>query len=139
MMVQRLNDQQLVLLERMAEALTVPVDVIRPASEVGDNAFANTMTNFLLMHHAIHEEPLNKAAFEYVLKACAEAAGRTAELNPHRGSATWDVRILHERWSLKTEAALGMSKSTVKVEKLMEARWIRECTNPAKCANAVRR
>lgn len=116
----RLNDQQITLLERMAEALTVPVQVDRPLSD-------------------LVEEPLNKTAFEYVLKACTEASGKKSELNPNRGSATWDVRVGAERWSLKTEVARGMSRSTVKIEKLMEARWIRDCTNPAKCAAAVRR
>jgi hypothetical protein len=134
----RLTARQRQLLQRMADALTVPVDIQTGKSDLVDAAFAETLANFLLLHHAIHEEPLNKAAFEYILKGCAEAAGHAAEQNIHRGTATWDVRIDTTRWSLKTEAALGISKNTVKIEKLMEARWIRECTNPAKCAAAVR-
>jgi hypothetical protein len=123
---------------RMAEALTVPADVVRYDSDLVDDAFAETLANSLLLHHAIHEEPLNKESFEYVMKGCAEASGKTAELNPGRGTATWDLRIGGTGWSLKTEAARGISPGTVKIEKLMEARWIRECTNPAKCAAAVR-
>jgi hypothetical protein len=123
----------------MADALAVPVVIDIGDSDLVDASFAETLANFLLLHHAIHEEPLNKAAFEYVLRGCAEAAGHVAEQNVHRGTATWDVRIDDTRWSLKTEAALRMSTEKVRIEKLMEARWIRECTNPAKCAAAVRR
>lgn len=122
----------------MAEALTVPSDIVRYDSDLVDDAFAETLANSLLLHHAVHEEPLNKESFEYVMKGCAEASGRTAELNPGRGTATWDLKIDGAGWSLKTEAARGISPGTVKIEKLMEARWIRECTNPAKCAAAVR-
>lgn len=132
-----LSENQLVLLERMATALTVPVTIERYDSDLVDDDFSEALSNFLLLHHAIHEEPLNKAAFEYVLKGCAEVGGKTARLNEHRGSATWDVQVDDSRWSLKTEAAKGMSRTTLKIEKLMEARWIRECTNPAKCAAAV--
>lgn len=121
----------------MAEALTVPADIMRHDSDLVDDAFAETLANSLLLHHAIHEEPLNKESFEYVMKGCAQASGQTAELNPGRGTATWDIKIDGVRWSLKTEAARGISPGTVKIEKLMEARWIRECSNPAKCAAAV--
>jgi Type II site-specific deoxyribonuclease len=133
----RLTPRRRALLLRMAEALTVPADVVRYDSDLVDDAFSETLANSLLLHHAIHEEPLNKESFEYVMKGCAEAAGHEAELNPGRGTATWDVMVDGVRWSLKTEAARGISLGTVKIEKLMEARWIRECTNPAKCAAAV--
>lgn len=122
----------------MAEALTVPSDVVRYDSDLVDDAFADTLANSLLLHHAVHEEPLKKESFEYVMKGCAEASGKAAVLNPGRGTATWDLRIDGAGWSLKTEAAKGISAGIVKIEKLMEARWIREITNPAKAAAAVR-
>jgi hypothetical protein len=126
------------LLLRMAEALTAPAAVDRYDSDLVDDAFSDTLANSLLLHHAIHEEPLNKESFEYVVKGCAEAGGHSAQLNPGRGTATWDIRVDDQRWSLKTEAARGISPRIVKIEKLMEARWVRECSNPAKCATAVR-
>jgi hypothetical protein len=120
------------------EKLTVHADVVRYDSDLVDDAFAETLANSLWLHHAMHEEPLNRNSFAYVMKGCAEASGKTAELNPSRETATWDVRIGRTGWSLKTEAARGPSPDTVTIEKLMEARWIRECTNPALCAAAVR-
>jgi hypothetical protein len=138
-LLRTLDAGKLVLLERMAEALAVPVVVDRRESDLVDDAFADSFSNFLLLHHAVHEEPLNKEAFEYVLKGCALAGGHSAEINPHRGPANWDVKYDDTKWSLKTEAARGISVNAAKIEKFMEARWIRGCTNPAKCAEAVRR
>jgi hypothetical protein len=114
------------------------VDAQRYESDLFDDAFAETLANSLRLHHAIHAEPLNRNSFGHFMKGWAEASGKTTELNPGRGTATWDLRIGGTRWSLKTEAARGISPDTVKIEKLMEARWIRECWNPALCAAAVR-
>lgn len=48
------------------------------------DAFSETLVNSLLLHHAFHEESLNKESFEYAMKGCAEAGGRVAELDPGR-------------------------------------------------------
>lgn len=133
-----LTDTQLELVRVMAEAMRRPV-LYRPqvGSDLVDDSFAEAFGNLLALHHAVHEEPLNKAAFEYALKNCALASGHRAEINDRRGSAVWDVRVDDTRFSCKTEAARGVSAHTLKIEKLMEARWIRECTNPARCAARV--
>ena len=137
--VAALSDTQVGLLLRMAEAMLVPVQVERSAeSDIVSDEFSEALANFLLLHHAIHVEPLNKAAFEYLFVACSEASGRPASRNPATGAASYDVEAGGVRWSLKTEAGKKLSASTVRIEKFMEARWIRECTNPAKCAAAVR-
>jgi hypothetical protein len=123
------------------QAIGRPVSAEYVAGQESDlvkGAFAETLANSLLLHHAIHEEPLGNESFGHILKACAAASGMPVQLNPDRGTATWDIQVAGTRWSLKTEAARGISPSTVRVEKLMEARWIRECTNPEKCAMAVR-
>jgi hypothetical protein len=107
-------------------------------SDLVDDAFAETLANSLRLHHVIHQEPLGKNSFTRIVKGCAEASGKTAEPSPGRGAAPWDLKIDGAGWSLKTEAARGISPDTVRIEKLMEARWIRECANPALCAAAVR-
>ena len=138
-LVASLSDTQVGLLLRMAEAMRVPVEVDRPEhSDLVDDHFSEALGNFLLLHHAIHVEPLNKAGFEYMFLACSEAAGRAARRNTATGSASYDVEADGVRWSLKTEAGRRPSQTVVRIEKFMEARWIRECTNPAKCASAVR-
>jgi hypothetical protein len=139
-LVASLSNTQVTLLLRMAQAMRVPVEVERaPHSDIVDDRFSEALANFLLLHHAIHVEPLNKAAFEYVFLACSEAAGRPGRRNTATGSASYDVEAGGVRWSLKTEAGRRPSRTVVRIEKFMEARWIRECTNPAKCASAVRR
>ena len=134
----QLTPRRRALLLRMAEALTAPAVIERHESDLVDDAFSETLANSLLLHHAIHDEPLNKG----VLRVCDEGLrrgwGHFAELNLGRGTGTWDIRVDDQRWSLKTEAARGISPRTVKIEKLMEARWVRECSNPARCAAAVR-
>jgi hypothetical protein len=138
-LVASLSDTQVGLLLRMAQAMRLPVEVDRADdSDIVDDRFSEALANFLLLHHAIHVEPLNKAAFEYMFVACSEAAGRPTRRNTATGSASYDVEADGVRWALKTEAGKKPSQTVVRIEKFMEARWIRECTNPAKCASAVR-
>jgi hypothetical protein len=136
-----LTRAQLTLLGDMATAMRSGVVelVITPDSDVVNETFAETFQNFLLLHHAIYRGPLNKEAFEFVFAAASEAAGRTALRNRSRGSATHDIRVDDVKWSLKTEAGVGLSSKRLYVAKWMEGRWIRECTNPAECAAAMTR
>lgn len=137
-LLKQLTPTQLVLLESMARAMLVPVDTsIRDDSDIASPLFVEAMSNILSLHHALHEEPLNKKAFEYMLKQCFLAVGQDAELNSAPGDEAWDIRAAGQRWSLKTEAALGISPTQIKVEKLMEARWVREAGTPQECAEGV--
>ncbi|MGY4712946.1 hypothetical protein ACXDF8_25935 [Mycolicibacterium sp. CBM1] len=137
--LQTLTPTQLALVLSMARAMQVPVTVSDTSdSDIIDDVFAETMSNLLTLHHALHEEPLNKKSFEYLFKQCLVASGHPAEINPTPGDESWDIRGAGFKWSLKTEAAKGISAATVKIEKLMEAIWVREATDPDKCAEAVR-
>lgn len=134
----RLTFTQAVLLESMAHAMLVPVDtVIAHDTDIASPLFVEAMSNILALHHALHEEPLNKKSFEYMLKQCFLADGQEAEINSNPGDEAWDIRAAGQRWSLKTEAAVGISARQIKVEKLMEARWVREADTPDKCAKNV--
>lgn len=134
-----LTKNQIKLLKSMARAMQIPVAISdRGASDIVDDVFAETMANTLAAHHALHEEALNKKAFEYLFKNCRRAQGDTsADLNLTPGAESWDVRDSSFRWSLKTEAAQGISRNQIRVEKLMEARWVREALTPADCAREV--
>lgn len=97
------------------------------------------MSNLLSLHHSTNESPLNKKPFEYAIKQCLIAQGYAeADLNPRPGESAYDVFGNNERWSLKTEAAKGISLNQVKIEKLSEARWVREAETPELCAAEVR-
>jgi hypothetical protein len=134
-----LPDSRLRMIASLVNALKTPAQfTVGPASDVVDERFAEVMTNLLVLHHALHEEPLSKKRFEYVFKQCLIAQGHEARLNTTPGALTYDVTGAGRRWSLKTEAAKG-SVTHVKIEKLMEARWIRECSTAEDCAAEVRR
>jgi type II restriction enzyme len=138
--IAKLTQNQMSILTGVAQALAVPVTVIpSDKSDLVDEVFAETMGNLLTLHHALHEEALSKRPFEYVLKQCLLAQGLDAYLNPTPGESSYDVAASGVRWSLKTEAAKGISPRQVKIEKFMEARWARECLTPEACFEALER
>jgi hypothetical protein len=100
---------------------------IGPDSNIVDPAFARNFRTRLQIHHATHEEVLKKKSFEFAFKAASVAAGRVAEMEPDATRPGYDVVVEGVRFSLKTEAGSRMSERSVKISKLMEARWIREC------------
>jgi Type II site-specific deoxyribonuclease len=135
-----LTSRQLVIVAAMVKQLNIPVN-FTPAegSNVVDPMFAEEMSNLLSLHHSTHESPLKKEPFEYAFKQCLIAQGHAeADLNPRPGESACDVFGNNERWSLKTEAAKSLSRNQVKIEKLSEARWVREATTPEACAIEVR-
>jgi hypothetical protein len=134
-----LSVRQLETLASVADSLSRPVQFIQGDGEdIVDQDFADQMSDLLNLHHAIHEEPLSKKPFEYVMKRCLIAQGHNeADLNPAPGESAYDVFGNGERWSLKTEAAKSFSNTQVKIEKLSEARWVREATTAERCASEV--
>jgi hypothetical protein len=135
-----LTQRQLETVAAMVRSLGIKVQFIPgSSSEIVDERFAEEMANLLSLHHSNHESPLNKKPFEYVVKRCLIAQGHDeAELNPTPGESAYDVFGNGERWSLKTEAAKSLSANQLKIEKLSEARWVREATTAEACAKEVR-
>ncbi|WP_203661751.1 hypothetical protein [Actinocatenispora rupis] len=130
---------QLKAVRSMVNAFKTPITYTAASdSDIVGEPFIETMANFLAVHHALHEEPLNKKPFEYIYKQCLIAQGFEANLNSTPGLHPYDVIGAGTRWSLKTEAAKGISSNQVKIEKLMEARWIRDCTTPEACCDALK-
>lgn len=134
----RLNPSQLELLVRMAAALGSPVDVWRdPGSDICTDKFAAAAGNFLALHHATHFERLNKKGFEFLFKFSSEADGRVAVLNTNSTDSAEDIRVNGVSYSLKTQADRAIKRSAIYIQKLMEARWIRECKSRADFARQV--
>lgn len=139
--LKRLSATQRTLVAAMAAAMRggrVEITVADD-SDLVTSDFADAVANFLLLHHAVYGSSLNKEAFEFIFTVANRAAGRDAEPNRQRGSNTHDVRVQGTKWSLKTEAGTDTKAQRVYIAKWMEARWIRECTNPAECAAAMAR
>jgi hypothetical protein len=116
---------RIILLQKMAAAMTTSiVKNIAADSDIATHDFEVAFSNQLLIHHATTDEPLNKKSFEYLLRNAFEADGRRATINPKTG--TWDVKVDGIPLSCKTQAGRGIS-SRIEIQKLMEAKWIRDC------------
>lgn len=138
-LVEQVDPVRLNILVKMAEALTAEVrSTVNPTSDFLTPDLAAALGSQLLMHHATHEEKLNKKTFEYIIKYACEAAGQRVILNTNPTLPAEDLRINGTKFSLKTQADKGIKAGAVYVQKLMEARWIRDCTTPDELTNAAR-
>ncbi len=117
---------RVILLRKMASAMTTPtVKQIAEDSDLATHNFEVAFSNQLLIHHATSDEPLKKKSFEYLLRDAFDADGRRAEIDSQTKS--WDVKADDERYSLKTEAESNMPPESIRIQKFMDATWVREC------------
>jgi transcriptional regulator with XRE-family HTH domain len=129
---------QVELLLDMARAITSPVlPQVDPNTDIVTSEFAVNFSTRLLLHHATTAETFKKKSFEYALAAASKVAGRSATLTENGTFPGADVIIDGVKFSCKTEAAAGISRSSITVSKLMEARWIRECRTGSDFLNGV--
>jgi hypothetical protein len=126
-----------VLLE-MTKALGRDIGVeINPASDLATPAFVEDFSGRLLTYHAFHEQKLTKKTFEYVFRGANQAANRTAVITGNSVNAGADIVVDGVAFSLKTEGAKSMSKGSITISKLMEARWIRDCKSQSDFSRQV--
>jgi hypothetical protein len=91
--------------------------------------FTEDFTNRLLIHHATNEDKLKKKSFEFAFKAASLSAGRRAIIVANQTNPGADVIVDNTSYSLKTEASASIRDDELTISKLMEARWIRDCTS----------
>ena len=126
--IQSLDDPTCAVLETIVAGLSARfVEVIDSDTDIVTEPFAKNFRIRLQLHHATHEEVFKKKTFEFAFKAASIVAGRTAEMDEDVTSAGYDLKVDDVRFSLKTEAGKTTSGTHIKISKLMEARWIREC------------
>jgi hypothetical protein len=124
----------------MAQAMTVEIEsALNPTSDIFTPELAEAFSNQLLLHHATHEEKLNKKAFEYVLKYAFEAVGTKAYIDADPTHPGADIVADGVSFSLKTQADAAVTRSGIYIQKLMEARWIRDFDGARLAEEAVRR
>ena len=93
----------------------------------------------LAAHHASSAVALKKENFEHILEQSFCRSGRTVKRTDsmvHRGA---DLEVDGRFYSLKTEASAGISRRSITISKLMEARWIRDLTGPDDAAEQAKR
>lgn len=123
-----LDDPTCAVLETIVAGLSARfIESVESCTDIVTEPFAKNFRTRLQLHHATHEEVFKKKTFEFAFKAASIVAGRTAEMDEDVTSAGYDVKVDDVRFSLKTEAGKTTSGTHIKISKLMEARWIREC------------
>jgi Type II site-specific deoxyribonuclease len=126
-----LDRPQLALLYRFMAAMQRPVGITaRPDSDVATPLFVSAVGHYLSLHHATTTTPLNKKGFEFLFQFASDASGRHARINRNTTDANADVVVEGVGFSLKTQADKAVKKHTMYIQKLMEARWIREINTP---------
>ncbi len=126
--ISKLNGGQLDLLFEMATCMGSTIkEVVSKDSDILTEEFRANFSNRLLVHHATHEEKFKKKSFEYAFCAASRSAGRQARMTSDPTNPGADVIVEGRSFSLKTEAAAGISENNITISKLMEARWIRDC------------
>ena len=73
----------------------------------------------LRMHHCLSREPFSKDKFEYALERVLIEAGVAAIMSP-RGQRGFDIEIVGQKFSLKTEAAQAIRENIIHISKFME-------------------
>jgi hypothetical protein len=128
------------LVHRLATTMTREVEQTVDAPDaLFSVAFARAFGTQLLLHHATYESPVREKAFEYVLRNAARNVGHAARVNENAPPASEDVCLDDTRLSLKTETAKKPREGAIGIEKLMEARWIRDSHTPTELAAGVGR
>lgn len=135
-----LHPAQLDLLVSMAAAMSRGVEErIESASDIVSAEFNVNFSNRLIIHHATHDEVFKKKSFEYAFCGASRAAGRSATIVSNPTNPGTDVIVDGTSFSLKTEAARSINPNKIKISKLMEARWIRDCKTKADFARETSR
>ncbi|HEY3959714.1 MAG TPA: hypothetical protein VGL68_04290 [Solirubrobacteraceae bacterium] len=99
-----------------------------PTSDFASEAFAQTLGDLLLIHHALSRESFSKDKFEHGLETALRRVGIPATLAA-KGNPGHDITVRDERWSLKTQADRGIKPDRIHISKFMElgkGQWVTE-------------
>ena len=134
-----ITESRRALLAEMSLALSRDVTAeVQADSDICSPTFAQDFQDRLVLYHAMNAEVLTKKAFEYAFVHAMVAAGRKASLTENQVNAGTDAIVDGTAYSLKTEASAGIVRDRITISKLMEARWIRDCSTGADFATGLR-
>lgn len=124
-----LTTNQCRLLQEVATAMKVPIECSVNTDSIFCSipAFVEEFQNRLILYHALNEDVLKKKTFEYTFVRAANVAGMDAHVVTNSVNSGEDAIVNGIKYSLKTEADEKINNAKIKISKLMEARWIREC------------
>lgn len=132
-----LDHAQLGLLQRFMAAMQRPLSSKSlPGSDIAKPSFVLAVGHYLSLHHATQTTALNKKGFEFLFQFACDASGMAAVINHNTTDASADVIVDGIGFSLKTQADKAVKQHSLYIQKLMEARWIRELNTPEELQSA---
>jgi len=135
-MVDRLNDQEVEVVDGFVEAILTEVpQQLTPGSWLASQEWGDAFRARLQGHHAMSEEPLSRTQFEAAFNQASEVAGWTVSRPPGPIQRFFDTTVTRagrqRRISLKASSARDMRRGTVHISKLTEAAWIQDARRQA--------
>jgi hypothetical protein len=123
-----IDEAQLKLLLDIAHQLSKKIEggPISDHEIFGSQVFYEYFSNVLLIHHATNDDKFKKKAFEFAFRGACEFMQLKARITASQTNPGEDVTVDGVKYSLKTEADQSISTRSIKISKLMEARWIRD-------------
>lgn len=128
-LMSRLTEEQRLVIEEVVRALLCPiVSSVSATSDICTLKFVHAFQSRLIVFQALNDDALSKKAFEYAFaSAYRESTGKQVTVNRNSVMPGEDVVADGIKFSMKTEADRSIRSEVLKISKLMEARWIRDC------------
>ena len=121
-----LTPYQQLLINRLERSFRLSVNKwVNSVTDIVTPEFENTFRTRLLYHHTVTDEVLNKKSFEYAFRDASRMDGKKSELNTSSTASSFDVKTEDVRFSLKTQAEEGISRTRIHISKLRECAWLR--------------
>jgi hypothetical protein len=117
-LLRTLRPDQVERVETFANVLAEPA-ICTYSSDVVTEAIARQFNDALRFHHHASAEPFRKEKFEYAIVKSLGRAGREARMAP-TGNPGHDLTVDGERWSLKSQADVGVRREVIWISKFME-------------------
>ena len=115
-----LSDYRLQLVDRIIGVFQTAKNFVRASdSQLITAQVLEDFGDVLRLHHSFSREPFSKDKFEYALERVLLESRVNAQLAP-KGARGFDLEIVSERFSLKTEAARTIKENTIHISKFME-------------------
>lgn len=130
--VDRLTDQGVEVVSRVADAILTPVNAeLLPGSWLTTPTWSDAFLARLRAHHALSREPLSTTQFEAAFEDACEASGWTVAPARSATQRFFDTVITSpagtsKAISLKASSAAGLRREWVHISKLTEAAWIQD-------------
>jgi len=118
--IPKLGEYRLELVSKIVEVLNMKIDIhTLPTSDIMNKSVSSDFGDILRLHHCFSREPFSKDKFEYALERVLEVNGISASL-AKRGQRGYDMILVKEKISLKTEAARDIKVESIHISKFME-------------------